>query len=63
MEVVAAGDDDVVDSTAPVHLLDLSCRLPPSALHPAKIMLPVTQICCYIQIRLLVKNVNFNTVG
>jgi hypothetical protein len=33
MKVVATCDDDIVDSTAPVHLLDLSCRLTSSVLH------------------------------
>ena len=34
VKIVAAGDDDVVDGAAPVHLLDLSCRTAPSCLNP-----------------------------
>jgi hypothetical protein len=32
---MAAGDDDIVDCAAAVHLLDLSRSLPSSVLHPA----------------------------
>jgi hypothetical protein len=35
MQVMAAGDDDVVDCAPAVHLLDLSGSLPSSVLHPA----------------------------
>jgi hypothetical protein len=34
MKIMAAGDDNVVDGPATVHLLDLRRRLPPPVLHP-----------------------------